>query len=192
MGLAVLVALTVRSLAEGWFSRLFTIPDSMPLNYLYTFGAAKQAIIKNLSWNSASLIMPLIFLSLTAITLLFLIRSQLRTTALIAIPVLIVTDIFCASRRMYDNPSTELLYGSAGRPEMVFLRSRKFDAEHYRIFPVDFDTESITRLTSTYHLATVYPYPLVNMFSSSPVINDYGPFWLKRWPEAVLLPDSLP
>ncbi len=82
---------------------------------------------------------------------------------------------------MYDNPSTELLYGSAGRPEMVFLRSRKFDAEHYRLFPVDFDTESIARLTSTYHLTTVYPYPLVNMFSGSPVINDYGPFWLKRY-----------
>ena len=181
MGIAVLAALTLRSLAEGWFSRFFAIPDSIPINYLYTFGTAKPAMIKNLSWNSASLIMPLIFFSLTAVTLLFLIRSQLRTTALIAIPVLIVTDTFLASRRMYDNPSTELLYGSAGRPELVFLRSRKFDAEHYRLFPVDFDSESIARLTSTYHLTTVYPYPLVNMFSGLPVINDYGPFWLKRY-----------
>jgi hypothetical protein len=82
---------------------------------------------------------------------------------------------------MYDNPSTELLYGSARRPEMAFLQSRKFDADHYRLFPVDFDTGSIARLTSTYHLAKVYPYPLLNMFSGSPVINDYGPFWLKRY-----------
>ncbi len=94
MAIAVLVAFTFRSLAEGWFSRLFAIPDSTPINYLYTFGTAKPAIIKNLSWNSASMMMPLIFLSLTAITLLFLIRSRLRTTALIAIPVLIVTDTF--------------------------------------------------------------------------------------------------
>ena len=62
MGIAVLVAFTLRSLAEGWFSRLFTIPDSTPLNYLYTFGAAKPAIIRNLSWNSPTLVMPLLIL----------------------------------------------------------------------------------------------------------------------------------
>jgi hypothetical protein len=47
---------------------------------------------------------------------------------------------------MYDNPSTKLLYGIAGRPDLAFLRSRQFDREHYRLFTVDFDTESIARL----------------------------------------------
>ena len=181
MGVAVSAAVTLRALAEGWFTRFFTIPDSTPLNFLYTFGTAKRAMIKNLSWNSPSLVMPFLFLILTAGILVVLIRTRLRTTALIAIPVLIVADSYFASRRMYDNPSTELLYRSVGRPDLTFLRSRQFDRDHYRLFPVDFDTGSIARLTSTYHLATVYPYPLVNMFSALPVINDYGPFWLKRY-----------
>jgi hypothetical protein len=101
--------------------------------------------------------------------------------ALFAIPILIVADSFLASRRIYDNPSTDQLYAKVTRPELAFLRSRQFDPDHYRLFPVDFDVRSNARLTSTYHLSTVYPYPLVNMFSSLPVINDYGPFWLKRY-----------
>ena len=181
LGTAALAAVTLRSLAEGWFSQLFTIPDSTPLNYLFTFGAAKAAMIRNLSWNSPTLLLPVLFFALTSGTLLLLIRRRLRTSALVAIPILIAADTFLASRRMYDNPPTEQLYGSAGRPEMIFLRSKQFDRRHYRLFPVDFDSKSIARLTSTYHLATIYPYPLVNTFSDVPVINDYGPFWLKRY-----------
>jgi hypothetical protein len=181
LGLAVLAAGTLRSLAEGWFSRFFTVPDSIPLNYLYTFGEAKSAIVRNLSWNGPTLLLPLLFFALTAAALLLLTRSRWRTLALLAIPILIVTDSFLASRRMYDNPSTDQLYGRAPRPELAFLCSRQFDRDHYRLFPVDFDVRSNARLTSTYHLSTVYPYPLVNMFSALPVINDYGPFWLKRY-----------
>ena len=62
-----------------------------------------------------------------------------------------------------------------------FCTSRQFDRQHYRLFPVDFDLGPITALNSTYHLQTVYPYPLLNMFSALPVINDYGPFWSKRY-----------
>jgi hypothetical protein len=181
MGIAVLAAATIRSLAEGWFSRLFTIPDSIPLNYNYTFGAAKQAMIRNLSWSSPALAMPLLFFLLTVGVFLLLARTRQRLTALMAIPLLIVADTFFASRRMYDNPSTKLIYESAGRPELAFLRSRQFDRDHYRLFPVDFVQEPIAHLTSTYHLKTVYPYPLLNMFSGLPVINDYGPFWIKRY-----------
>ena len=181
MGLAVLVAVTLRSLAEGWFSRFLTIPDSFPLNYLYTFGAAKPAMIRNLLWDSPTLVMPVLFFVSTVAILSLLARMHLRIMVLFAIPVLIVADTFFASRRMYDNPSTDLMYGSAGRPELGFLRSRHFDRDHYRLFPVDFDIGSIARLTSTYHLATIYPYPLLNMFSALPVINDYGPFWIKRY-----------
>jgi hypothetical protein len=181
MGAAALTAVTLRSLSEGWFSRFFTIPDSTQLNYLYTWGTAKSAITRNLSWDSPTLLLPLLFFALTAGTLFLLFRKRLRTSVLVAIPIIIVADTFFASRRMYDNPSTELLYGSAKRPEMGFLQSRQFDRQHYRVFPVDFDTKANARLTSTYHLATLYPYPLVNMFSTLPVINDYGPFWSKRY-----------
>jgi hypothetical protein len=181
MGIAILAAATLRSLAEGWFSPFFTVPDSLSLNYLYTFGAAKSAIVRNLSWNHPTLLLPLLFFALTAATLLLLIRSRWRTVALFSVPILIMTDSFLASFRMYDNPSTDQLYGRAPRPELAFLRSRQFDRDHYRLFPVDFDVRSNARLTSTYHLSTVYPYPLVNMFSALPVINDYGPFWLKRY-----------
>jgi hypothetical protein len=181
LGMATLAAVTLLSLAEGWFSRFFTIPDSTPLNYLYQFGEAKSAILRNLSWNSPTLLLPLLFFALSAGTLLLLIRSRWRTVALFAIPILIVADSFLASRRIYDNPSTDQLYAKVPRPELAFLRSRQFDRDHYRLFPVDFDVRSNARLTSTYHLSRVYPYPLVNMFSSLPVINDYGPFWLKRY-----------
>jgi hypothetical protein len=181
MSIAVMAAVTLRSLAEGRFSRFFTIPDSLQLNYLSTFGEARQAIIRNLSWGHPTLLLPLFFFLLTAGTLFLWIRMGLRRMALIAIPILIASDTFLASRRMYDNPSTDSLYRAAARPELVFLRSRQFDGDHYRLFPVDFDVRSNARLTSTYHLTTVYPYPLVNMFSALPVINDYGPFWLKRY-----------
>jgi hypothetical protein len=181
MGVAVLAALILRSLAEGWFSRLLTIPDSMALNYYATFGTAKPVMVRNLSWTSQTLVGPLLFLLLTNGVLLLLARRRFRVTALIAIPVLIALDAFWASHRMYDNPSTEYLHEDAGRPELTFLRSKQFDGQHYRLFPVDFDLGSATRLTSTYHVAPVYPYPLLNLFSALPVINDYGPFWLKRY-----------
>ncbi len=181
MSLAFLAAVTLRSLAEGWFSRFFTIPDSIPLNYLYTFGSAKSAIVRNLSWNHPTLLLPLLILVLTAATLLLLIRSRWRTVAMFGLPILILSDSFLASRRIYDNPPTGQLYEKVPRPELAFIRSRQFDRDHYRLFPVDFDVTSKARLTSTYHLSTVYPYPLVNMFGALPVINDYGPFWLKRY-----------
>ncbi len=181
MGISIFAAVVIRFLAEGKFSRFFTIPDSWPLNYYYSFGAVKSDIIRNLSWTGPTLLMPLLFLVLTTGIFVLLFRKRLRTTALIAVPILIVADTFSASRRMYDNPSTKLLAGNAERPELAFLYSRQFDRQHYRLFPVDFDLGPITALNSTYHLQTVYPYPLLNMFSALPVINDYGPFWSKRY-----------
>ena len=179
LGIAILAVVALRSLAEGWW---YLIPDSVHVNYLYTFGAVKQAITRNLSWDSPSLVMPFLFFALTGGILFLLARRRLRVTALIAIPILILADTFFAARRMYDNPSTALMYGSAGRPEMVFLRSRIIsNADHYRLFPVDFDIGPMARLTSTYHLSTIYPYPLLNVLSALPVINDYGPFWPKRY-----------
>ena len=178
LGIAVLAVVALRSLAEGW---LYLIPDSVHVNYLYTFGAVKQAIIRNLSWDSPTLVMPFLFFVLTAGILFLLARRRLRVTALIAIPILILADTFFAARRMYDNPSTALMYGSARRPESDILRTNHFDRDHYRLFPVDFDIGPMARLTSTYHLSTIYPYPLLNVLSALPVINDYGPFWPKRY-----------
>ena len=178
LGIAILAVVALRSLAEG---RWYLIPDSVHVNYLYTFGAVKQAIIRNLSWDSPSLVMPFLFFALTGGILFLLARRRLRVTALIAIPILILADTFFAARRMYDNPSTALMYGSASRPESEILRSSHFDRDHYRLFPVDFDIGPMARLTSTYHLSTIYPYPLLNVLSALPVINDYGPFWPKRY-----------
>jgi Bacterial membrane protein YfhO len=178
LGIAILAVVALRSLAEGWW---YLIPDSVHVNYLYTFGAVKQAIIRNLSWDSPSLVMPFLFFALTGGILFLLARRRLRVIALIAIPILILADTFFAARRMYDNPSTALMYGSASRPESEILRSSHFDRDHYRLFPVDFDIGPMARLTSTYHLSTIYPYPLLNVLSALPVINDYGPFWPKRY-----------
>jgi hypothetical protein len=178
LGIAILAVVALRSLAEGWW---YLIPDSVHVNYLYTFGAVKQAIIRNLSWDSPSLVMPFLFFALTGGILFLLARRRLRVTALIAIPILILADTFFAARRMYDNPSTALMYGSASRPESEILRASRFDRDHYRLFPVDFDNGPMARLTSTYHLSTIYPYPLLNVLSALPVINDYGPFWPKRY-----------
>ncbi len=180
-GSAIVAAVILRALAEGWFSPFVPVSDSVALNYYYTFGTAKAFMARNLSWNSPSIIFPLLFFALTAGILMSSFRTQLKAAALIAIPLLILADSFLASHRMYDNPSTELVYRRTGRPELDFLNARQFDRAHYRLFPVDFDLGSISRLTSTYHLALTYPYPLLNMFDGMPVINDYGPFWLKRY-----------
>jgi Bacterial membrane protein YfhO len=178
---AILAAGTLRAVAEGWFLPFVKVPDSAALNYYYTFGTAKAFMVRNLSWNSPTMIFPLLFFALTVGILISLFRRRLRSATLIAIPLLIVADSFLASHRMYDNPSTELVYRRTGRPELDFLNARQFDRAHYRLFPVDFDLGSISRLTSTYHLASAYPYPLLNMFNGLSVINDYGPFWLKRY-----------
>jgi Bacterial membrane protein YfhO len=178
---AIAAAVTIRTAAEGWLSRFVAVPDSAVLNYYYTFGTAKALMVRNLSWNSPTILFPLLFFALTAGVLMSLVRTRLRAVALIAIPLLIVTDAFLASHRMYDNPSTDLVYRRTVRPELDFLNASRFDRTHYRLFPVDFDRGTISRLTSTYHLATTYPYPLLNMFDGLSVINDYGPFWLKRY-----------
>jgi hypothetical protein len=178
LGVAVLAAVALRSLAEGWW---YFVLDSVHVNYLYTFGTVKQAIIRNLSWDSPTLVMPFLFFALTGGILFLLARRRLRVTVLIAIPILILGDTFFAARRMYDNPSTARMYGSSSRPESDVLRASHFDRDHYRLFPVDFDIGPMARLTSTYHLSTIYPYPLLNVLSALPVINDYGPFWPKRY-----------
>src|SRR5206468_2354802 len=84
----ILVAVMLRLLAEGWFSQFLTIPDSIHLNYYYTFSTAKQVIIRNLSWNSPTLFMPILFFFLAVGTLLLLTRRGTRIITLIAIPVL--------------------------------------------------------------------------------------------------------
>jgi Bacterial membrane protein YfhO len=178
LGVAVLAAVALRSLAEGWW---YFVLDSVHVNYLYTFGTVKQAIIRNLSWDSPTLVMPFLFFALTGGILFLLARRRLRVTVLVAIPILILADTFFAARRMYDNPSTARMYGSSSRPESDVLRASHFDRDHYRLFPVDFDIGPMARLTSTYHLSTIYPYPLLNVLSALPVINDYGPFWPKRY-----------
>jgi hypothetical protein len=157
-GSAIAAAVTLRSVARGSFYQFVAVPDS-----------AKPIILRNLSWNSATMFMPLLFFALTVAILVMLGRTRHRRTVMIAIPILIVADLFEASRGMYDNPSTEPLYRRAERPELAFLKTRQFDSKHYRLFPVDFDYD----VTGTY--------PLLNMFYGLPVINDYGPFWLKRY-----------
>lgn len=141
-GSAIVAAVILRAVAEGRFSRFVAVPDSLVLNYYYTFGTAKAFMVRNLTWNSPTMFFLLLFFSLTAGVLMSLVRTRLRTTALIAIPLLIVADSFVASHRMYDNPSTELVYQRAGRPELDFLDAKKFDRTHYRLFPVDFDLGS--------------------------------------------------
>ena len=157
-GSAIAAAVTLRSAAKGWFSQLVAVPAS-----------AKPIIVRNLSWDSATIFMPLLFFTLTIGILVILARTRHKATVMIAIPILIVADLFSASHWMYGNPSTEHLDRRAERPEMAFVKARQFDTKHYRLFPVDFDYD----VTGTY--------PLLNMFYGLPVINDYTPFWLRRY-----------
>jgi hypothetical protein len=166
-GSAIVAAVTIRAAAEGWLSRFVVVPDSVVLNYYYTFGSARAFMVRNLSLSSPTMVFPLLFFASTA-GAMSLVRTRLRVAALIAIPLLILADSFVASHRMYDNPSTELVYPRTGRPELDFLNVTQFDRTHYRLFPVDFDRGSVSRLTSTYHLATTYPYPLLNMLMVYP------------------------
>ena len=180
-GSALLVVAIFRSVAAGSLSRLIPISDSMVLNYYYHLGEVRGVIARNLSWHSATVLLPIIFFTATGAILFLTLRIGKRFTLLVAIPIVLLADCFLASRRLYDNPSTDSIYSGTDRPELDFVQSANFDRLHYRIFPVDFDIGSTARLTSTYHLLTTYPYPLLNMFSGLSVINDYGPFWLKRY-----------
>jgi hypothetical protein len=155
-GSAVAAAMTLRSMAEGSFSNDVSVLDS-----------AKPIILRNLSWTSTTMTIPLLFFALTVGILVMLIRTRRRVTTMIAIPILIVADLFLASYLIYDNPSTKRLSRHAKRPELAVLKVRRFDSKHYRVFPVDY------QLT--------WSYPLLNVFSQLPVINDYTPFWPKRY-----------
>jgi hypothetical protein len=181
VGSALLIAAIFRSLTAGLLSRLITIPDTMVLNYYYQLGDVRQAIAANLSWQNSTILLPTLFFAVTGALLLWMSQGGKNVIPLIAIPVVLLADTFVASYRMYDNPSTDSIYLRTARPELDFLDSQNFDKVHYRIFPVDFDIGSTARLTSTYHLLKTYPYPLLNTFNGLPVINDYGPFWLKRY-----------
>jgi hypothetical protein len=180
-GSALFLAAIFRSLTTGLLSRLIPIPDSTVLNYYYHLGDVRGVIARNLSWSSATILLPTLFFTAAGAILLSMPRPGRKLTLLIAIPIVLLADSFLASHRMYDNPSTDSVYSRTARPELDFIQSENFDKVHYRIFPVDFDLGSTARLTSTYHLLKTYPYPLLNMFSGLSVINDYGPFWLKRY-----------
>ena len=180
-GSSLLLAGIIHSLAAGFLSHILPIPDSAILNYYYRLGDVRDVIAGNLSWHSPTLLLPLFIFAITMAIVLSAPRTNRNAAVLIAIPIVVSADSFLGSHRMYDNPSTDALFSRALRPELDFLQSRNFDRSHYRIFPVDFDLGSTARLTSTYHLLKTYPYPLLNMFDGLSVINDYGPFWLKRY-----------
>jgi len=183
-GGSLLMAGIFRSLATGFLSHILPIPDSAILNYYYRLGDVRDVIASNLSWHNSTLLLPLLIFGVTVAILLLAPRTGRNAALFIAIPIVVSADSFLASHRMYDNPSTDTLFSRALRPELDFLQSCNFDKSHYRIFPVDFDLGSTARLTSTYHLWKTYPYPLLNMFDGLSVINDYGPFWLKRYQAA--------
>jgi hypothetical protein len=180
-GSSLLLAAIFRSFTAGLFSRLIPIPDSAVLNYYYHLGDVREVIARNLSWQNATILLPVLFFAAAGTIVVLAPRTGRKMALLIAIPIVVLADSFLASYRMYDNPSTDSLYSRTSRPELDFVESKNFDRAHYRIFPVDFDLGSTARLTSTYHLLKTYPYPLLNMFNGLSVINDYGPFWLKRY-----------
>jgi hypothetical protein len=178
---SLLLARMLRSSVTGYLSHVFPIPDSTVLNYYYHLGDVRDVIAGNLSWQSFTMLLPVLFFAITVAIVLLTRSTSNRSVLQIAIPVVVLADSYLASHRMYDNPSTNSLFSRISRPELDFLESKNFDKSHYRIFPVDFDLGSTARLTSTYHLLETYPYPLLNMFDGLSVINDYGPFWLKRY-----------
>jgi len=165
--IAVTAAVMIRFVAKASLWRNFGVSDSAMVNNWYTFGTAKPIVLQNLSWSSATMLMPLLFFALTLGIIAMFARVRQRTAVMVAIPVLILADCFLASYRMYPHTSTSTLYRPAERPELAFLKARAFDTRHYRLFPVD------SNLT--------WAYPMLNMFYGLPVINDYGPFWLKRY-----------
>jgi hypothetical protein len=178
---SLLLARMFRSSAAGYVSRLFPIPDSTVLNYYYHLGDVRDVIAGNLSWQSFTMLFPMLFFVITAVIVLLTRSASKRRAVHLAIPMVVLADAYLGCHRMYDNPSTDSLFSRSSRPELDFLETKNFDKSHYRIFPVDFDLGSIARLTSTYHLLKTYPYPLLNMLDGLSVINDYGPFWLKRY-----------
>ncbi|HEX4229758.1 MAG TPA: hypothetical protein VHZ07_13885 [Bryobacteraceae bacterium] len=111
-----------------------------------------------------TVLFPMIFFVCSA-CLLWQMNRRNRTVWKILLSVVMVFDIWLPYRTVYANPETTPLLHPNSDSDIAYLNA--LDRTHYRIYPID--------------PATGYLYPMMNQIHDLPAINDYSPFWDKRY-----------
>jgi hypothetical protein len=131
---------------------------------LQWFTSMAPRIYPHLALWRPTVLFPMIFFAASAWLLWKMSRSS-RTLWKALVPVLMVADIWLPYHTLYANPDTTPLFHPKSDTDVTYLNS--LDRTHYRIYPIDPPTQ--------------YVYPMMNQVHDLPAINDYSPYWDKRY-----------
>jgi hypothetical protein len=157
--------LIISQAIRPYLNSLSASSDMVSLNAYLTVGTARPIVEKNLAPFSPTVVYPCLF-AVTSLVLLQLVGRP-RRWVLAAIPLVLGSDLYLPYSTLYSQPSTINLGHPESRPETAFLRAQKFDAQQYRLYPLEQSDEPL--------------YPLLNMTYGWSTVNDYTPMWLKRY-----------
>ncbi|MGC2661019.1 MAG: hypothetical protein WA324_23950 [Bryobacteraceae bacterium] len=133
-------------------------------NELTLFKLEAPTVYAHLSPLGATVLLPIVFFAASTL-LLWVLNTRSREVWKAVVPLVMVLDIWLPYHTVYSNPNTTPLFHPASDSALAYLDG--LDRVHYRIYPIN--------------PATLYPYPVLNEIHNLPVINDYGPFWEKRY-----------
>jgi len=159
------MVLVISQAVRVWLNSLSPAFNTARVNAFLTVGSARPIIEKNLSPSSPTVFYPCLFAAVSLVLLWGLGRP--RGWVLAAIPLALAADLYVPYSTLYTQPSTASLGHAESRPEIAFLQAQKFDAQQYRLYPLE---PSVGPL-----------YPLLNMTYGWSTVNDYTPMWLKRY-----------
>jgi hypothetical protein len=129
-----------------------------------SFSLMAPTIYDHLALWRPTVLLPVIFFAISAY-LLWQMSKRTRTLWKVLVPIAMVLDIWLPYSTVYRNPDTTPLFHPPSDSDAAYLNS--LDRTHYRIYPVD--------------PVTLYVYPMLSQVNRLPTINDYSPFWDKRY-----------
>jgi hypothetical protein len=131
---------------------------------LKLFTAMAPRISRHLALWRPTVLFPMVFFVASSF-LLWKMSRRNRTVWKVLVPALIVADIWLPYHTLYANPNTTPLFHPKNDSDVAYLHG--LDRTHYRIYPIDPPTQ--------------YVYPAMNQVHDLPTINDYSPYWDKRY-----------
>jgi hypothetical protein len=131
---------------------------------LERFTSMAPGIYPHLALWRPTVLFPMVFFAASA-WLLWKMSRRSRILWKVLLPAVMVLDIWLPYHTLYANPDTTPLFHPKSDTDVAYLNA--LDRMHYRIYPID--------------PATYYVYPMMNQLHDLPVINDYSPFWDKRY-----------
>lgn len=131
---------------------------------LQGFTTMARNIYVHLAPFGPTVLTPVLFFALSAV-LLWQLSKRNSISWKVLLPLVMVLDIWLPYRTVYANPDATPLFHPESDSAAAFLTS--LDRTHYRIYPID--------------PSTLYIYPIMNHVQRLATINDYSPFWEKRY-----------